>query len=68
MSEENGKVCCNCRHCIRVEKNIENNLRYIECYCDVNRKLRWLSYLSVMTHWCRRWARDKSWDKSEVKE
>ncbi len=57
MSEENGKVCCNCRHCIRVEKKRKDNVSYIECQCDIDN--RYLGYLTVMTHWCRRWARDK---------
>ena len=62
MSEENVKVCCNCRHCIRVGKAGS----HIECHCDIDN--RYLSYIAVMTHWCRRWARDKSWDETEVKE
>lgn len=57
MSEANGKVCCNCRHCIRVEKEVKDNAHYIECYCDVTGDLKWLSYITVMTNWCRRWAK-----------
>lgn len=54
MSEANGKVCCNCRHCIRVENGHGN---HITCKCDVDGK--YLTYLDVMSFWCRRWARDK---------
>lgn len=63
MSEANGKVCCNCRHCIRVR---EEKGSHVKCQCDIDN--RYLGYLTVMTHWCRRWARDKSWDESEAKE
>ena len=62
MSEANGKVCCNCRHCIRVEKERHN----IECHCDIDN--RYLGYLTVMTHWCRRWARDKKWEVNDGKK
>ena len=54
MSEANGKVCCNCRHCIREKAKIGN---HIGCRCDIDGK--YLSYLTVMSFWCRRWARDK---------
>jgi hypothetical protein len=52
MSEENGKVCCNCRHNIR-----EPMKDYVECYCDID--WSWLSYITVMTHSCKRWSREK---------
>ena len=57
MSEENGKVCCSCRHCIRVKKEEY----HVECLCDIDGK--WLSYLDVMSFWCRRWAKDRSWEE-----
>ena len=53
MSEENGKVCCNCRHCIRT-----GEITNIECHCDIDES--WLSYVTVMTHWCRHWSKDKT--------
>ncbi len=53
MSEENGKVCCNCRHCIRTGE--ETN---IKCYCDIT-GIR-LFYISVMTHCCKHWSREKT--------
>ena len=54
MSAENGKVCCNCRHCIR-ERN-EKTL-YTICHCEVSGM--YLGYASVMVGWCRHWAREK---------
>ena len=58
MSEANGKVCCNCRHCIRVR---DEKRKHTECKCDIDN--RYLGYLTVMTHWCRRWAKDKKWEE-----
>ena len=58
MSEANGKVCCNCRHNIRSGKGAN-----IVCHCEITKN--WLSYLTVMTFWCRRWARDKTFDEVE---
>lgn len=58
MSEKNGKVCCNCRHCIR-----KGEIGSISCYCDINGA--YLGYISVMTKWCRRWAKEKRDDNNE---
>ena len=58
MSEENGKVCCNCRHCIRT--NVNNYVTcksYVMCHCDIDGS--WLAYVTVMTHSCRHWSREK---------
>ena len=55
MSE--NRICCNCRHNIRT-----GEVPNIKCYCDIDGS--WLSYVTVMTHWCRRWAKDK-WDKEQ---
>ena len=52
MSEQNGKVCCNCRHNIRIPKQI-----YIECYCNIDN--HYIGYNECMTGWCRHWAKDK---------
>lgn len=54
MSVENGKICCNCRHCIR-ERDEEDI--YTRCHCEVDGK--YLPYITVMVHWCRHWANDK---------
>jgi hypothetical protein len=55
MSEENGKVCCNCRHCIRYQKG--GQINYVTCHCDIDGS--WLSYITVMTHYCRHWSKEK---------
>lgn len=57
MSESNGKVCCNCRHCIR---------RYREdgrciCYCEIDNV--YLGDMTVMENWCRHWAKEQKNDK-----
>ena len=51
MSVENGKVCCNCRHCKRIQKKI------IECRCD--RDDAYLTAVTVLTYWCRHWAKER---------
>lgn len=53
MSEENGKVCCNCRHNKRYHD--EGGMTYCECEISGD----WLSYIRVMTGWCRHWAKEK---------
>ncbi len=52
MSQANGKVCCNCCHCIRTGEKLN-----ITCHCDIDGN--WLSYVAVMTLSCRHWSRDK---------
>jgi len=52
MSEENGKVCCNCRHNIRTGTGED-----VECYCEVDD--HYIGYVACMTYWCRRWAKEK---------
>ena len=61
MSIENGKVCCNCRHCIR-KHNVYGFVDY--CYCDID---DWhLSYEQVMTRWCRHWSTNaEKWKKED---
>lgn len=54
MSVENGKVCCNCRYCIR-ERDEET--LYTKCHCEVSGE--YLGYLSVMSDWCMHWSREK---------
>ena len=53
MSVENGKVCCNCRHCIRKQHPIYQTI----CECEITSE--YLGYTRVMTGWCRHWAKDK---------
>ena len=45
------RVCCNCRHNKRT-----GIAPRIECHCDLDGS--WLSYVTVMTHWCPHWAKD----------
>lgn len=52
MSQDNGKVCCNCRHNIRQSK--EN---HIECHCDIDN--HYIGYVECMTGWCRHWAKER---------
>lgn len=54
MSVENGKVCCNCRHCKRI---IKEHGKRIECRCD--RDNAYLTYMNVMSYWCRHWAKER---------
>ena len=53
MSVENGKVCCNCRHC----KRIKNEWDATDCYCEVDGNR--LCIYDVLEGWCRHWAKDK---------
>lgn len=53
MSIENGKVCCNCCHCIRSH---DDKYGIIICQCDVYD--RYLSYAETMSGWCKRWAKE----------
>ena len=56
MSEENGKVCCNCRHNIRCPK--DGNRARIECHCDIDN--HYIGYVECMEHWCKHWAKEKT--------
>ena len=52
MSEQNGKVCANCRHCKREKLN-----GYTRVYCEID---GWaLSYVKVMSGWCRHWGKER---------
>ena len=51
MSAENGKACCNCRHCIR-ERNEET--LYTKCRCEITGE--YLGYMAVMAGRCKYWA------------
>lgn len=58
MSVENGKVCCNCRHNIRIAR------KYCRCYCEIDKE--YMTYAKVMTGWCRHWATDaEKWKEVE---
>lgn len=53
MSAENGKVCCNCRSCIRSR---DEKYNVTVCRCEVFK--RYLSYAEVMASCCKRWAKE----------
>ena len=52
MSAENGKVCCNCRHCLR-----EKDKKYDIIICRCEYKNIYLHYAEVMGDWCRHWSK-----------
>lgn len=54
MSAENGKVCCNCRHCIR-----RRNKKYGIIACKCEKYDRYLSYAEIMGDWCKAWKKKK---------
>ena len=54
MSEKNGKVCCNCSHCIRV---LDEKYNIIVCRCEINKF--YLSYAEVMVGWCKAWKKEE---------
>ena len=54
MSVENGKVCCNCRHCIRSR---DEKYGTVMCICDVFNM--YMTYAEVMDRWCRHWAKER---------
>lgn len=58
MSAENGKVCCNCRHCIRIR---DEKYDMIVCRCEVHDV--YLSYAEVMSDCCKRWAKEKEGER-----
>ena len=56
MSEENGKVCCNCRHNIR-KREVMFQETFINCYCDIDN--HYIGYIECMEDWCRHWAKER---------
>jgi hypothetical protein len=54
MSVKNGKVCCNCRHCIR---NQDKKYNIVACRCEVFDE--YLGNAEVMMRYCKRWAKEK---------
>lgn len=54
MSEETGKVCCNCRHCIR-----SRDEKYDITVCRCKKYDRYLSYAEIMSGWCKAWKKEK---------
>ena len=62
MSEQNGKVCCNCRHDIRTEDDRGD----IKNTCDIDGSV--IGYVKCMTGWCRHWAKDKEVENETISE
>ena len=59
MSDQNGKVCCNCRHCKR-----ENLNGYTRVYCEID---GWaLNYVKIMLGWCKHWAKEKKDERQGI--
>ena len=56
MSEENGKVCCSCGHNIRT-----GEVPDIKSHCDIDG--HHIGYVECMTGWCKRWKRDRKWNR-----
>lgn len=54
MSVKNNKVCCNCRHCKRIQDQKYNN---IKCNCEIVN--RYLGYVEVMNSCCKHWSKEK---------
>ena len=54
MSVKNGKVCCNCRHCIRSK---DKKYDIIICKCDIYKM--YLSYAEIMCGCCKQWSKGK---------
>lgn len=52
------RVCCNCRHNIRIPKRDT-----IECRCEIDN--HYISYCECMSGWCKRWAKDHTFDSLE---
>lgn len=56
--EENKKMrkTVNCRHCLRIPKKT-----YVETRCDIDN--HYIGYVECFEGWCRRWAKDHTFDK-----
>ena len=52
MSAENGKVCFNCRHCIR-----SRDEKYDIVVCRCEKHDRYLSYAEIKGGWCKAWKK-----------
>ena len=58
MSEENGKVCCNCRHNIRTQAE-----DIITCHCEMDE--HYIGYIAYFEGWCRHWAKDRNFEEDK---
>ena len=64
MSEQNGKVCANCRHCIRKVLSEEEHSRVIGCVCEIDE--HYIGYVECMEGWCRHWAKEKKDERQGI--
>ena len=53
MSAENGKVCCNCRHCIRQF----GDTGLCQTYCEIDN--HYIGYVKCHEGWCRHWSKER---------
>jgi len=59
MGVDNGKVCCNCRHCIRQWDNADKK-GLCQTYCDIDN--HYIGYVECHTGWCKRWSKERRTD------
>ena len=55
--EPRKRCCCNCRHDIR-ERQKDGP---VNCHCEIDG--HYIGYLECFDGWCRRWAKDHTFDK-----
>ena len=60
MSEANRKVCCNCRHCLRIPDH-DSPYPTTKNICEIDN--HYLGYLETMTGWCRYWSKENKWQE-----
>ena len=53
------RKCVNCRHNIRTPKRT-----YVECRCEIDNHR--IGYVECFEHWCRRWAKDKTFEQEDA--
>lgn len=54
MNEENEKVCCNCKHCIRKHDDI-----YDMTVCQCEKDDRYLTYAEIREGSCEDWEKER---------
>lgn len=59
MSVKNGKICCNCLHCIQ-----SRDEKYGIIVCRCKRHNVYLPYAEVMSGWCKAWKKEQEGNKS----
>lgn len=52
VQEEKQRICCNCRHDIRIEEK-----GHINNYCEIDG--HYIGYVACFEDWCRHWAKEK---------